>query len=71
MFQCPHIAEMMTFYEGNKSEEPIMKSVVDGEQWKHIDKTYPDFARIPTNLRLGLVGDGVNPYGNQSIQHFV
>lgn len=48
-----------------------MKSVVDGEQWKHIDEKYEDFASIPTNLRVGLVGDGVNPYGNQSTKHSV
>lgn len=49
----------------------MMKSVVDGEQWKHIDETYPDFAANPTNLRIGLVGDGVNPYGNNSNKHSV
>jgi len=71
MFQCPHIVELMTFHDRNKSEEPLMKSVVDGEQWKHIDEKYEDFASIPTNLRVGLVGDGVNPYGNQSTKHSV
>jgi len=45
--------------------------VVDGEQWKHINKKYSNFASIPTNLQLGLVGNGVNLYGNQSTKHFV
>lgn len=71
MFKCPDIAKMMTFHSTNKSEEPMMKSVVDGEQWKHIDETYPNFAANPTNLRIGLVGDGVNPYGNNSTKHSV
>jgi len=71
MFQCPKIAEMMTFHDSNKSGEPLMKSVVDEEQWKHVDEAYPDFAAIPTNLRVGLVGDRVNPYGNQSTKHSV
>ena len=71
MFKCPEIAKMFTFHASNKSREPFMKSVVDGEQWRHIDRTYPDFASIPTNLRLGLVGDGLNPFGNQSTKHSV
>ena len=71
MFKCPKIAEMMTFHATNQSEEPLMKFVVDGEQWRHVNDMYPDFASIPINLRIGLVGDGVNPYGNQSTKHCV
>jgi hypothetical protein len=71
MFKCLDIAKMMTFHSTNKSEEPMMKSVVVGEQWKHIDESYPDFAANPTNLRIGLVGDGLNTYGNNSTKHSV
>ena len=71
MFKCPKIAEMMTFHARNQSEEPLMKSVVDGEQWRHVNNMHADFAAIPTNLRIGLIGDGVNPYGNQSTKHSV
>jgi len=71
MFRCPQVAEMMTFHETNRSKEPYMKSIVDGEQWKQVNEMYPDFAAYSRNLRLGLVGDGVNPYGNQSLKHLV
>ena len=71
MFKCPKIAKMMTFHARNQSVEPIMKSIVDGEQWRHINDMYLDFVAIPTNLWIGLVGDGVNPYGNQSTKYFI
>ena len=71
MFLCPHVAQMMTFHERNHSDDNTMKFVVDEEQWKYVEEKYPDFAAISTNLRLGLVGDGVNPYGNQSTKHSV
>jgi len=38
-------------------------------QWKNIDRIYPDFAEVKTNLRLGLVGDGIIPYKNNAIKH--
>lgn len=30
---------------------------------------YPDFAQVLTNLRLGLVGDGIIPFKNNAIKH--
>ena len=44
-------------------------SAVDSEQWKAIDDTYPDFASVLTNLRLGLVGDGIIPFKKNAIKH--
>lgn len=32
MFQCPKVASMMTYHKRNKSEQPFMKSMADGEQ---------------------------------------
>jgi hypothetical protein len=34
----------------------------DAEAWKHFDKTWPDFARDPRNVRLGLCSDGFAPF---------
>ncbi|XP_070004824.1 uncharacterized protein [Nicotiana sylvestris] len=33
-----------------------------GEAWKHFDRTYPDFASEPRNIRLGLCADGFMPF---------
>jgi len=46
-----------------------MRSVADSEQWKTVDRLYPDFAEVLTNLRLGLVGDGIIPFKNNSLKH--
>nr|GEU56039.1 hypothetical protein [Tanacetum cinerariifolium] len=34
--------------------------------WKKFDTKYPDFAKEPRNVRLGLAADGFNPFGNLS-----
>ena len=46
-----------------------MRLVADSKQWKDIDKKYPDFAFVLTNLRLGLVGDGIVPFKNNALKH--
>ncbi|GJX83293.1 hypothetical protein Tco_0332774 [Tanacetum coccineum] len=38
----------------------------DGGAWKKFDMKYPDFAKEPRNVRLGLCADGFNPFGNLS-----
>ncbi|KAL0278016.1 UNVERIFIED_CONTAM: hypothetical protein Sradi_7304200 [Sesamum radiatum] len=35
----------------------------DAEAWRHFDKSYPDFAVEPRNVRLALCIDGFAPYG--------
>ena len=69
MFRCPEIAKHMTWYSANKSHSRNMFSVADSDQWKAIDEAYPDFAEVLTNLRLGLVGDGIVPYKNNALKH--
>ncbi|GJY60408.1 hypothetical protein Tco_0461065 [Tanacetum coccineum] len=39
---------------------------VDGGAWRSFDMKYPDFAKEPRNVRLGLCADGFNPFGNLS-----
>ena len=69
MFKCPEIAKYMTWYATHKSTSRKMRSVADSLQWKSIDRMYPDFAEVLTNLRLGLVGDGIIPYKNNALKH--
>ena len=69
MFRCPEIAKLMSWHSNHKSHDGKMHSVVDSEQWKTIDRLYPDFAEVLTNLRLGLVGDGIIPFKNNAIKH--
>ncbi|GJV60011.1 hypothetical protein Tco_1466111 [Tanacetum coccineum] len=50
-----------------KCTEPgKMQHPVDGKAWKNFDTKYPNFAKVPRNVRLGLAVDGFNPFGNLS-----
>ena len=69
LFKCPKIAKHMTWYHTHKSRNSKMRSMADTEQWKSIDRAYHDFAEVLTNLRLGLVGDGIIPFKNNALKH--
>ncbi|GKE23050.1 zinc finger, PHD-type containing protein [Tanacetum coccineum] len=57
----------MTCHATGKCTEPSkMQHLVDGRAWKNFDTKYPNFAKEPRNVRLGLVADGFNPFGNLS-----
>ncbi|GJT45228.1 transposon ty3-I gag-pol polyprotein [Tanacetum coccineum] len=43
-----------------------LQHTVDVEHGKNFDTKYPDFAKEPRNVRLGLAADGFNPFGNLS-----
>ncbi|GKA32485.1 reverse transcriptase domain-containing protein [Tanacetum coccineum] len=46
------------------TEPGKMQHPVDGRAWKYFDTKYLDFAAETRNVRLGLVVDGFNPFGN-------
>ena len=46
--------------------EKEMSHPVDGEAWQDFDRVYPDFAKDPRNLILGLATDGFNPFPEQN-----
>ncbi|GJX15088.1 F-box domain containing protein [Tanacetum coccineum] len=60
-------ANDMIWHATGKCMEPgKMQHPVDGGAWKKFDTKYPDFAKEPRNVRLGLAADGFNPFGNMS-----
>nr|GEX96871.1 hypothetical protein [Tanacetum cinerariifolium] len=62
-----HTAKEMNWHATGKCTEPgKMQHPVDGRAWKKFDTKYPDFAKEPRNVRLGLAADGFNPFGNLS-----
>nr|GFB15637.1 hypothetical protein [Tanacetum cinerariifolium] len=66
---CPssHTAKEMIWHATGKCTEPgRMQHLVDGRAWKKFDTKYPDFVKEPRNVRLELVADGFNPFGNLS-----
>jgi hypothetical protein len=46
-----------------------MSHPADSFAWKEFDKMYPEFAKEPRNVRLGLATDGFNPFGNMSLSY--
>jgi hypothetical protein len=69
MFKCPEVAKLMEHHSSAASRTSGMKSVVASYQWKEINRLYPEFARVSTNVRLALIADGVCPFGNQTSKH--
>ncbi|GKA97110.1 gag-pol polyprotein [Tanacetum coccineum] len=60
-------SKKLTWHATRKCTKPgKMQHPVDGRAWKNFDIKYPDFAKEPRNVRLGLAADGFNPFGNLS-----
>ncbi|KAL0427820.1 UNVERIFIED_CONTAM: hypothetical protein Slati_2956800 [Sesamum latifolium] len=51
-------AEQMTWHATHQTEEGSMCHPYDVEAWRHFDRTHPNFAVEPCNVRLGLCTDG-------------
>nr|GFB98577.1 hypothetical protein [Tanacetum cinerariifolium] len=57
----------MIWHATRKCTKPgKMQHPVDGRAWNKFDTKYPNFAKEPRNVRLGLAADGFNPFGNLS-----
>ncbi|GKG09588.1 retrovirus-related pol polyprotein from transposon 17.6, partial [Tanacetum coccineum] len=64
LYKSRHTAKDMIWHATGKCTEPgKMQHPVDGGAWKKFDMKYPDFAKEPRNVRLGLCADGFNPFG--------
>ncbi|KAM3238492.1 hypothetical protein P3L10_013524 [Capsicum annuum] len=60
MSSTPH----MKWHHENKRPPGVLSHPLDGEAWKHFDRTYPDFVSELRNVRLGLCADGFTPFSN-------
>ncbi|XP_061999627.1 uncharacterized protein LOC133717018 [Rosa rugosa] len=69
MFRDAEKAEQLTWHETHKSQDGKMRHPVDSLAWKKIDSKWPEFAKDPRNLRLGLSSDGFNPFGDLSSRY--
>jgi len=45
------------------TNDGVLRHPADSEAWKSFDSKYPEFAKVPRNVRLGLAFDGFNPFG--------
>ncbi|GJT84922.1 zinc finger, PHD-type containing protein [Tanacetum coccineum] len=67
LYNSSHTAKEMTWHATGKCTEPgKMQHPVDGRAWKNFDTNYPNFAKEPRNVQLGLAADGFNLFENLS-----
>nr|GFA11498.1 hypothetical protein [Tanacetum cinerariifolium] len=67
LYKSQHTAKWMTWHSTGKSKENgQMNPPVDGKAWKNFDIIHSEFAKDPTNIRLGQAADDFNPFGNLS-----
>lgn len=55
----------MVWHATNRRIDGLVRHVVNSKAWAHIDYRWPDFTSEFRNVRLGLINDGVNPYGEK------
>jgi hypothetical protein len=63
LFRCQSIAQFMDFHSKNRSRENVLRMPANGFALNYIKETWPFFKEEPRNVRLSLVVDGVNPFG--------
>ncbi|KAI5327970.1 hypothetical protein L3X38_027366 [Prunus dulcis] len=64
-----HTATDMRWHKEKRVDDDVMRHPADREAWKEFDRTFPEFAADPRNVRLGLATDGFNPYGVLNQHH--
>ncbi|XP_039687914.1 uncharacterized protein [Medicago truncatula] len=62
LYASTESASEMRWHKENKNNSNLLRHPSDGKAWKHFDEVYPEFAREPRNVRLGLCSDGFTPY---------
>ncbi|XP_021740131.1 uncharacterized protein LOC110706520 [Chenopodium quinoa] len=63
LFATKNISAEMTWHASNPRVANTMAHPSDSDAWKHLDKTFPEFAPEPRNVRLGLCTDEFAPHG--------
>jgi hypothetical protein len=69
MYRCKTLAELLVWHKNGSSSDGLVRSVLDSKRWKHIDEKWLDFANEPHNIRLGLVLNGINAFGDLNSCH--
>ncbi|CAL8085665.1 unnamed protein product [Prunus armeniaca] len=69
LYMSTHTATDMRWHKEKRVDDDVMRASADGEAWKEFDRTFPDFAADPRNVRLRLATDGFNPYGVLNQHH--
>ena len=69
LFSIKDEAKKLIGHENERKKDGLIRYPADSLQWKHINKTFPEFGKEPRNIRLALSTDGMNPFSTLSSQH--
>ena len=67
MFKSFENAKNLRWHAIDRKFDGIMRHLADTPSWRLIDHMWPTFGSKPRNLRLGLLTDGINPFGDLSL----
>ncbi|BBH05416.1 hypothetical protein Prudu_016788, partial [Prunus dulcis] len=69
LYMSTHTAKDMRLHKEKRVDDDVIRHPADGEAWKEFDRTFPELAADPRNIRLGLATDGFNSYGVLNKHH--
>jgi len=64
LYATKSIAPHMRWHHEHSRPAGVMAHPSDSDAWKHLDASFPSFAKEPRNVRLGLCTDGFSPFGH-------
>jgi hypothetical protein len=64
LFRCQSITQLMDFHANNRSQDDVLRMLMDGSALKYIEEKWPIFKEEPRNVTLLLAANGVNPFGD-------
>jgi hypothetical protein len=69
LFRNKEHSKRIRWHKEERKLDGMLRHPADGSQWRNIDRTYPEFANDPRNVRFGLSTDGMNPFSEMSSSH--
>ncbi|KAL0554170.1 hypothetical protein IC582_008087 [Cucumis melo] len=69
MFKNLENARNLRWHMMDRKVDGIMRHSVDTLSWRLIDHMWPTFGSGPRNFRLGLSTNGINPFGDLSLNY--
>ena len=71
MYRCTELSTLMKWHASHKSQDGLVRSVVDSKAWAHVSLLDPTFQVESWNIHLGLALDGMNPFSDMSLRYSV
>ncbi|CAL1413090.1 unnamed protein product [Linum trigynum] len=66
LYMTKEDAKDMRWHKDLRVDDDTLRHPADGKTWKRFDEEHSWFSADPRNVRLALLSDGFNPFGNMS-----